>query len=557
MGKNIWIFLLVFLSGLGIGKLIFDSAEVSDVAESEEEITYTCSMHPQIRQNEPGLCPLCGMELTPLEGISSDNSMVFAMTPEAMALANIQTSVAVKHKPEYEVELIGKLALNEQNKAIISSNFSGRIEELYIDFTGQSIYIGQKMATIYSPELAIAQKELLEARKFKETQPAIYFAARDKLKWWKISEEQIKQIEEAGMVLEKLDVFADRSGIVLNRLISKGDYVNKGAPLFELTDLSKLWVMLDAYEVDLPQLRIGQSIEFKVSSLSNRNFNSKITFIDPMVNPMTRTASVRAEVNNPQGILKPEMFVTAKVKSGSTLSAIVIPKKSVLWTGKRSVIYVKSGSGESSGFEMREIQIGSNTGDYYVVEKGLKEGEEFVSNGVFAVDAAVQLNGGLSMMNQPSSKKVDVNEGFQKQLDQVTRDYFEIKNQLVLNEIKLSTKAASRLYKTIDQVSTSGLDEQALKIWTQQKNGLMSHLKNMEKSKDISQIRVDFSSLTQVITEMVETFGLHSGEVFVDYCPMAFNDKGGYWLSEFEEIKNPYYGDAMLKCGVVKRKFTF
>lgn len=557
MGKNIWIFLLVFLSGLGIGKLIFDSSEVSDVVESKEEITYTCSMHPQIRQNEPGLCPLCGMELTPLDGTSSENSMVFAMTSEAMALANIQTSLAVKQKPEYEVELSGKLALNEQNKAIIPSNFSGRIEELYIDFTGQSIEIGQKMATIYSPDLAIAQNELLEARKFKETQPAIYFAARDKLKWWKISEEQIKQIEDGGIVIEKLDVFADRSGIVLNRLVSKGDYVNKGTPLFELADITKLWVMLDAYEVDLPRLRIGQSIQFKVSSLPNRDFNSKITFIDPMVNPMTRTASVRAEILNTQGLLKPEMFIAARVKSGSSSTSIMVPKRSILWTGKRSVIYVKSGSGKSSGFEMREIQLGPIAGDYFVVEKGLKEGEEFVSNGVFAVDAAVQLNGGLSMMNQPSSKKVEVNDGFQKQLDQVTKDYFEIKNQLVLNDVKLSTKAASRLYKTLDQVSTSSLEENALKIWTQQKSDLMSHLKNMERSQDINEIRLDFSFLTQLITEMVEIFGLHSGEIFVDYCPMAFNDKGGYWLSEFEEIKNPYYGDAMLKCGVVKKKFTF
>jgi membrane fusion protein, copper/silver efflux system len=557
MGKHIWIFLLVFFFGIGVGKFIFDGSEVSDLAESNEEITYTCSMHPQIRQNHPGLCPLCGMELTPLDlNVSSDPS-VFVMTPEAMALANIQTSKLVKQKPEFELELSGKLALNEQKTAVISANFSGRIEELYIDFTGQSVEIGQKLASIYSPDLAIAQKELIEARRYKETQPAIYLAAKDKLKWWKITDEQIRQIEEANIVIEKMDVFADRSGIVLNRLVSKGDFVNKGTPLFELTDVSRLWVLMDAYEADLPQLRIGQSIDFKVNALPNQVFKSNITFIDPMVNGQTRTASVRAEVSNPKGILKPEMFVTAQIKVGSAVSALMIPKKSVLWTGKRSVIYIKSGTEETAGFELREIQLGASAGDFYIVEKGLKEGEEFVSNGVFAVDAAVQLNGGFSMMNQPASKKVDVHEGFQKQLDQVTRDYFEIKNQLVLNDVKLSTKAATRLYKTLGQVSTNALEEQALKIWIQQKNGLMTHLKNMETSKDIDQIRADFSSLTQLITEMVEIFGLYKGEIFVDYCPMAFNDKGGYWLSEFEEIKNPYYGDAMLKCGIVKKKFTF
>jgi Cu(I)/Ag(I) efflux system membrane fusion protein len=235
----------------------------------------------------------------------------------------------------------------------------------------------------------------------------------------------------------------------------------------------------------------------------------------------------------------------------------MIPKKSLLWTGKRSVIYVKAGASESSGFEMREVVLGPSTGDYYMVEKGLKEGEEFVSNGVFAVDAAVQLNGGFSMMNQPANKKIEVDPNFQKQLDQAFKDYIEIKNNLVLSDPTLSSKAASRFSKTINNISSGALEEQPSKIWIQQKNQILNTLKTMETSQDIDFLRKEFSTLTKGVTEIVETFGLSKGEVFVDFCPMAFNDQGGYWLSELEEIKNPYYGDAMLKCGVVKRKFTF
>ena len=557
MGKNIWIFILVFLSGLGLGKLFFGSSQSDVLVEVKEEVTYTCSMHPQIRQNEPGLCPLCGMELTPLESTTSSDPLVFTMSPEAMALANIQTTKAVKQRPEFELELTGKLALNEQNKAVISSNFSGRIEEFYVDFTGQTIKKGEKLASIYSPELSIAQKELLEAVRYKESQPAIYLAAVEKLKLLKITEAQIQQVEATGKVVDRLDVFADRSGLVLNRLVSKGDFVNKGTPMVELTDISKLWVLMDAYEADLPQLRIGQSVKLKISSIPNREFTASISFIDPMVNPQTRTASVRAEINNPRGILKPEMFLSALVKSGSSGSSIMIPKKSLLWTGKRSVIYVKAGASESSGFEMREVVLGPSTGDYYMVEKGLKEGEEFVSNGVFAVDAAVQLNGGFSMMNQPTNKKIEVDPNFQKQLDQAFKDYIEIKNNLVLSDPKLSSKAASRFSKTINNISSGALEEQPSKIWNQQKIQILNTLKTMETSQDIDFLRKEFSALTKGVTEIVETFGLSTGQVFVDFCPMAFNDQGGYWLSELEEIKNPYYGDAMLKCGVVKRKFTF
>lgn len=399
---------IVLIVGLFLGWLVFKPATISKqehAHEQGEETTYTCSMHPQIRQNEPGKCPICGMDLIPLTQKSAQGEsspFVYTMSPEAIALANVQTQPIKTVSPEHEIYLTGKIAVNEQRLAVLTANYSGRIEELFVDFTGQAVKRGQKLASIYSPELVTAQKELLEAAKHKDINPALYNAVREKLRLWKITESQIEAIENSGAVVTEIDVISDQSGIVITREIAKGDYVNKGTVLFEIADLGNVWILLDAYESDLPFMRIGQKINFTVASIPGKNFTSSISFVDPFINQQTRTAAIRAEINNPQQMLKPEMFVRANIKANLSVKdkSLVIPKTSVLWTGKRSVVYVKVPEAEFPSFEMREITLGSSLGDYYLVESGLNEGEEIVTNGVFAIDAAAQLSGNYSMMNR-------------------------------------------------------------------------------------------------------------------------------------------------------------
>jgi membrane fusion protein, copper/silver efflux system len=188
---------LVLIAGLFLGWLIFKSGPKTVHDHSQEqskETTYTCSMHPQIRQNEPGKCPICGMDLIPLVQKSDKGEtspFVHTMSPEAIALANVQTQKVKFVSPEHVIYLTGKVAVNEQRLAVITANYSGRIEKLFVDFTGQTVIKGHKLATIYSPELVTAQKELIEASKFKDTNPALFNAAREKLRLWKITETQI------------------------------------------------------------------------------------------------------------------------------------------------------------------------------------------------------------------------------------------------------------------------------------------------------------------------------------------------------------------------------
>lgn len=568
--SNMKIYLLVVLIlviGFIIGRYVLPSnhrnIDPSDnqTIESSDNQVWTCSMHPQIRQKEPGKCPICGMDLIPLaqKTDKGENSLfVHTMSPEAIALANVQTQKVKAVSPEYQIYLTGKVAVNEQKLAVITANYSGRIEKLFVDFTGQTVRRGQKLATIYSPELITAQKELIEASKFKGINPALYHAAKEKLRLWKIKDSQINEIENNGVVLTEFDVFTDQSGVVMKRDVSKGDYVNKGNVLFTVADLSSVWIELDAYESDLPFMKTGQKITFTLASIPGKEFKSSITFIDPLINTQTRTASVRSEIANSEHLLKPEMFVKGQIKANMSVKekSLVIPNTSLLWTGKRSIVYVKIPDTEFPAFEMREITLGASLGEYYIVESGLTEGEEIVTNGVFAIDAAAQLSGDYSMMNRATNNTITVPDKFTEQLSDFVNQYFELKNSLVQSNFELTQSNSSKLQSRLNKIEMKLLDEDAHTVWMEYNNKLKNYLDLLSKAKNIEEQRDVFSPFSNQIIELVENFGLKMETVYVTYCPMALKDKGAYWLSEFKEINNPYFGDKMLKCGEVKKVIT-
>jgi Cu(I)/Ag(I) efflux system membrane fusion protein len=360
-------------------------------------------MHPQIRMPEPGKCPICGMDLIPLVQSSSASidPGAIRLTPEAAQLANVLTTVISRQKPVKEVRLYGKVQADERLLQSQVSQVPGRIDRLTVNFTGESVVKGQVLAQIYSPDLINAQQELLEASKTKQTQPAIYEAAKEKLHQWKVTDNQITTIEESGSVQNMVDVVSNADGIVTARRVNTGDYVSQGTVLFDIADLSKVWVMFDAYESDLPFLRKGETISFTLQSLPGTDYTGKIVFIDPVIDPVTRVAKVRVETGNASVKLKPGMFATGIVSStlDEYRNVIVIPRSAVLWTGKRSIIYVKQPGSDEPVFKMREIGLGPMLGESYIVTDGLKEGEEIVTSGTFSVDAAAQLEGKPSMLN--------------------------------------------------------------------------------------------------------------------------------------------------------------
>jgi Cu(I)/Ag(I) efflux system membrane fusion protein len=400
---------LLVLFGLFLGWLFFHSSSTPkdehDHTESEKKNEiWTCSMHPQIKMDKPGKCPICAMDLILLNQNSTAqmDSNAIHFTADAAALANVATSIVSRSKPAKEVRLYGKVQADERLLQNQVAHISGRIEKLFVGFTGEAVTKGQLLALIYSPELITAQQELLEAAKEKQMQPAIYEAAIEKLRQWMLNDKQIAQIEQSGRVKTKFEVYANTSGVVTTKKVNVGDYVSQGASLFDIANLSRVWVLFDAYESDLPFLNVGNTVSFSLQALPDKDFNSTIRFIDPVIDPVSRVAKVRVEVDNSGGKLKPEMFATGIVKANLNAykDKLVIPRSAVLWTGKRSVVYVKQSDSDELHFRMREIETGPMLGNSYVVISGLEEGEEIVSDGTFSVDAAAQLEGKPSMMNQ-------------------------------------------------------------------------------------------------------------------------------------------------------------
>lgn len=418
---------LILLTGLLLGWLIFSgnnrnqSSNQTTVEEahdhSAEPTVWTCSMHPQIRMEEPGDCPICGMDLIPLQTTGSGDAAIdpnaIQLSVEAAALANVQTTIVSRQNPVKEVQLYGTIQVDERLSQSQTSHVSGRIERLYVSFTGESVRRGQPIATIYSPELLNAQQELIEAVKMKDLQPALLQAVREKMRLWKLTDEQIARIEQSGEVSPLINVTATTSGVVMAKKVNQGDYVNTGTVLFDVANLSQVWALFDAYESDLPFLKVGDRLEYTLQSLPGKTFSGKISFINPILDPSTRTAKVRVETANPRMELKPEMYANAFIRAPLKQynNEIVVPKSAILWTGKRSIVYVKQPDTETPAFLLREIEVGPSLGDAYVVLSGLNEGDEIVTNGTFTIDASAQLAGKRSMMNDEVGRAVTGHEG--------------------------------------------------------------------------------------------------------------------------------------------------
>jgi Cu(I)/Ag(I) efflux system membrane fusion protein len=588
--KNNYKIIIAIVASLTLGFLIawfskpsnsqaMVSSDTEDHSTHEHEMSgaemeYTCSMHPQIRQKEPGICPICEMDLIPVDQNVSDDPLVLTMTKEAAKLSNIQTSIVGSSNnagSAKQISMTGKVKTNETSASSLVAHVPGRIEKLYVSYTGEKVKEGQKLADIYSSELISAQQELLEAKSLSNVNPNLLEAAKGKLRNWKLTESIIDGILESERVQETFTFFAESSGTVSNRSVAVGDYVNKGEALFDLIDLDKVWVIFDAYEEDLSSIKVGDRIEFTAPAMGSRKFNTRVSFIDPVINADTRTGSIRTEVGNKSGALKPEMFVNGvhtKIKSG-TGSSLLVPKSAILWTGTRSVVYVKEQDMDIPSFRYIEIILGERIGDYYKVESGLEAGAEVVTNGAFTIDAAAQLNNQVSMMNKNVSLKSSKNvntipdytditpQAFKSQIGILVDQYMDLKEALVSADPVAGKTASKIILNNIDNIDMTLVEGEAHMYWMEKLNGIKAHGKKLNEVEDVEDQRKQFEFLSEQMIETVMAFGIPDKTVYVQYCPMAFDNRGADWLSYEEQIKNPYFGDKMMKCGSVTDTLAF
>ncbi|MHC5353849.1 efflux RND transporter periplasmic adaptor subunit [Myroides sp. LJL115] len=399
---------VLLLAGLLLGYMIFGSTSHSHELSQEtqqESVVWTCSMHPQIKMDKPGKCPLCAMDLTPMAtNGDSDQDLdpnAIVMSKSAVALANIQTTVVSSKDPVKDIELYGSIQVDETQQNSQSSHVAGRIEKLYVNFTGEKVNKGQLLASVYSPELYAAQQELLEAIKLQDFQPLLLQAAKEKLSFYKMSNAQIQNIIDTKKASAIVNIYANTQGTVVSKNVQQGDYISSGTILYDIANLSKVWAVFDAYEQDLPFLKVKDKVSFTLQSFPGEKMQGTISFINPLLDPSSRTAKVRVEVENKDLNLLPAMYATVTIQAALSQynNQIVIPKSAVLWTGKRSIVYTKVQGTSSPTFMLQEVVLGPNLGQSYVILEGLMDGQEIVTNGVFIIDASAQLEGKPSMMN--------------------------------------------------------------------------------------------------------------------------------------------------------------
>ena len=469
-GKAI-IILLAIIAAFIAGYFYAGTKGPSTVSDNSHESTqenekWFCSMHPQIIKDGPGLCPICEMDLIPMDNSGvEDGPGEISFSKNALKLMELETAVVESKAVDIDLRLVGKVAYDQTNIRHITAWTSGRINRMFVDFTGTRVIKGDHMVELYSPQLNTARQEYLQAynavNNFESDSLAAMsarstlLAAQEKLKLLGVSQSDINSIRSAEDISNLITINSPEDGIVIEKHLNEGAYVKSGDMIYTIADLHELWVMLDAYESDLQWIRYGQKASFSVAAYPGETFDGTVSFISPAVDPKSRTVKVRLNVNNDDGRLKPDMFVKSLIKSTIADSNVVmtgdmagkwicpmhpsivkdhsgicdicqmdlvtteslgyvtsdnihelplvIPATAPLITGKRAVVYVEIPDRDRSTYAGREVVLGPRAGDYYIVREGLTAGDRVVINGNFKIDSALQIKAQNSMMNPDNS----------------------------------------------------------------------------------------------------------------------------------------------------------
>ncbi|MFP4499539.1 MAG: efflux RND transporter periplasmic adaptor subunit [Candidatus Hydrogenedentota bacterium] len=583
---------------------------------AESSTTWTCSMHPQIRQSEPGQCPICAMDLIPASEAGEEagtGPREFQTTADAVALMQVETAPVVRRFVEAEVHMVGKVDYDETRLAYITAWIPGRIERMYADFTGTLVRKGDHMVDIYSPELLSAKEELRRAKKardqisasappaLQETARSTLDAVRNKLRRWGMTDAQITRAEEGNATTDSITIYAPGGGTVIERNGQEGMYVDTGERIYTIADLDKVWVQLEAYESDLPWIHFGQMTTFTTEAYPGETFEGAIAFIDPTLNPRTRTVDVRVNVPNEKRRLKPGMFVRAVVQSklakggrvmdpalagkwispmhpeivkdgpgtcdicgmdlvpaeelgyvsadpGAEDIPLIIPATAPLITGRRAVVYVEVPNKERPTFEGREVVLGQRAGEHYIVRSGLEEGERVVTEGNFKIDSALEIQAKPSMMSMPGGAIIggEADAAMPSALGGVFEAYMPVQEALAHDNIDKAQVALPLLEEAVEAVPEKKMRE-----------SLAAAVADLASAKDLKTMRDAFKPLSNTLIEAIRRVELaDAGPIYQIHCPMAFDFDGADWLQRDQEIRNPYFGDEMFSCGTVERQLA-
>jgi membrane fusion protein, copper/silver efflux system len=374
---------------------------------------FQCPMHPQILQDHPGTCPICAMDLVPIEQAQGGASPVGGLATVTIdtarqQLIGLRTAKVVVGPTGGDLRAVVRLAPDETRVRKVNVKVEGYVEKLYADFVGRPVAKGQPLFSLYSPELVSAQQEYLLALKtqralsggsLQQSGGDLLDAARRRLLLWDVPQGALDRLERTGEVQRTLTLHSPIRGVITAKAVVEGSRVTPGEAPLEITDLGQLWALAEVYEAELARVKVGQPAELQFNGLEGRPFQGRVAFIDPLLDPKTRTAKVRIEVANPRGELKPDMFGEAVVKGGAR-KGLLAPLDSVLDSGTRKVVFLALGEGK---FEPREVETAPAGDDQVEIRKGLKAGDEVVSGAAFLVDSESRLRAALAQMGEKAA----------------------------------------------------------------------------------------------------------------------------------------------------------
>ena len=534
--------LVLFLAGWWFG--LPHAAKGGPDHAAESSVVWTCSMHPQIRQPNPGLCPICSMDLIPLTDVGGGGFREVSVSEEAAALLDLRITPVRRAPAQADIRLFGRIEYDERSITILTARMGGRLDRLFVDFTGARVRKGDHLAEIYSPELFVAQKELIEARRaferldtssssaVRDTRKRLLDSARERLQLLQLSNEQILRIENKDKPSPTLQIDSPQDGVVVEKAVSEGSYVKTGDTILRVADLSSVWLKVEAYESDLSWIRYGQDLEFTVDSIPGEVFHGRVAFIDPELDPMRRVASVRVNVKNPQGLLKPGVFTKVVIASRMTAGGrvidpqlagkwispmhpeiikdapgqcdicgmdlvaaetlgfvgeehpqrdpLLIPRSAVLQTGDRALVYVRLPEASSPVFEGRQVVLGPAVGREFIVREGLAEGELVVTRGAFKLDSELQIKGRPSMMNASAGLEErpagEAPEDLLGQWPPVLRALSRFEASARDGNTAVMSEQLQAILNSVKSVRTNAMQPEDLKLWNEFSNRLLVDL---------------------------------------------------------------------------------
>ena len=551
----------------GGGQAALKLVGLADAADdgAHDHAYYTCGMHPWVVLPEPGVCPICQMDLVQLDPAKFSSEVT--IDPTVVQNMGVRVEEVTTGPLMGTVRTVGTVTYDETRVREVTTKFDGWIETLFVDSLGTQVADGDPLFTVYSPQVYAAQEEYLSAHRNHggTNDNTLLEAAHTRLSFFDLDSQQIEELEQRDQPLKAVTIRSPYEGVVIDKQANEGMKVNAGNLIYRIADLSRLWVMVTVYEYQLPYVEVGQKAAMTLPYIPGQTFEGEVTYIYPYLNTRSREARVRLEFANPHGVLKPGMFANVELHNTLAKDRVLVPRSAVLDTGQRQVAFVWLGDGR---FEPRDLTLGieMQAGQVEVLA-GLEAGEQVVTSGQFLLDSESKVREALAKMVQDDlamapdpnedesadDELVALPETAAEALADALKAYFAASEELINDQMDGLAEAGESVGQALDRMTQMPVPNDP-HLWHRLDSPAKAKAaaEDLVAAESIEEARLALADLSIAMQRLVETTGVPA---MIDQsiesvrCPMYLSGQGGSrWLQPAGPVRNPYMGQRMLGC---------